>query len=179
MDILKSDPDIHTVIMTAYWAGPQIDHVAYVTVEQLGTPQSLQTSNANLGRGLQQTITELRAANKKVIVLEDVPVFTFDPVRRMISEYIPLRDYIGRHLFRPNARTGMALKQETYADEQRNAAEIVRSFAAENIASVFDPTSNLCTADSCEFFDQAPLYGDKQHVTRAGARRAITGLSLP
>ena len=178
--ILVSDPSIRVVIMTAYWAGPQIDHSGYVTPNQLGTLPSQTVSWMNLARGLKDTITELRGAKKKVVILEDVPVFTFDPVRRTISDYIPVRSYVARHLFRPRANRGVAAKQETYLGPERTSAEILQRVAKAELVPVFDPTKNLCVREQCKFVDaNVLLYGDKQHVTRRGARLAITGLKLP
>lgn len=180
MKILTSDPNIRVVIMTAYWAGPQIDRVGYVAADQLGTIPSEQVSEANLERGLQTTLTRLRAAGKKVIIVQDVPVFTFDPVRRTISEYIPVRRYIGQRLFRWQATKGIAAEQETYVGPQLTSAEILQRVAHADLVPVFDPRINLCAREECRFLQStALLYGDKQHVTKLGARLALAGLELP
>lgn len=179
MKILTSDPSVRIVIMTAYWAGPEIDHVAYVTANQVGTVPSEEVSEANLERGLNDTLARLRAAGKKVIIVQDVPVFTFDPVRRTISEYIPVRRYIGQKLFGWQATEGVAAKEETYIGPQLTSARILQKIAAAHRVAVFDPEINLCAEEECRFLqDKNLLYGDKQHVTRLGARLALIGLDL-
>lgn len=180
MDALRSDPRVRTVVLTSYWAGPEVDHVSYVTADQVGTVPSREVSERNLARGLHDAVAELRSAGKKVVLVQDVPVFRFDPVRRMISDSIPVRSFIGRHLFRPVSDRSAARMDETYEAAQERAAKVVEEVAAEDRVELFDPGPNLCQQDVCRFLSgEGPLYGDPQHLTPLGAERAAAGFRLP
>lgn len=180
LQALRSDPSVRTVVLSSFWAGPEVDHVAYVTAEQVGTVPSEEVSERNLARGLHDAVAELRSAGKKVVLVQDVPVFRFDPVRRMISDSIPVRSFIGRHLFRPVADRSAARMDETYEAAQERAAKVIEEVAAEDGVELFDPRPNLCHEDVCRFLSgDGPLYGDPQHLTSLGAERAAAGFTLP
>jgi len=180
MRMIQSDPSVRIVVITAYWAGPEVDHVAYVTAAQIGTTPNEDVSRENLAHGLAATVSELRAAGKKVVLAQDVPVFAFDPVRRMICDLIPVRSYIDRHVFRVGGGRAAAPLSDTAEVPQRDASEIVQRVAAEQSVPLFDPRTNLCSKEACRFETAGePLYGDKQHVTERGALRAVAGLQLP
>lgn len=179
IQIIESDPSVRVVAITSYWAGPLIGGVGYSTGNHLDKVSTEAESLTNLSEGLKATIVSLRSSGRAVIVLQDVPAFRFDPVRRIESGLIPVRGFLARHLFWKSASRTEAPLAETFNDIQRRCGEIVQQAAASEGVPTFDPARNLCSDDKCKFVDGVvPLYGDNHHVTSAGAAVALAGLQI-
>lgn len=179
LSLLRRDPQVKTVVITAYWAGPTIDDVGYVTANDLSRSTPATDNDHELYQGLAGTVSALRASGKDVILIQDVPVFRFDPIRRMVSNSIPLRGYLASHLFASGGSESSAPRAETFEMAQRSAAQTVNEVADADSVAVFDPGTNLCSASRCRFVEEnVPLYGDKQHLTPAGAEKALVSLSV-
>ena len=178
LTLLEKDPHVQKVVITAYWAGPEIDDVVYIkpTVKKSVDERARAETYANLEQGLEETIQSLQHAGKQVILVRDVPVFGFDPMRRIWSQYIPIRRLLVRALF-PNADTeGTALLSETFTTQDTNAEKVITQVAQHQKVYLFDPKENLCSNGLCLYLQGVtPLYSDKQHVTFTGAQLALTG----
>ena len=62
-EYVLSDPDIKTIILDAYWNNRKNETPKYMS----------------LFDGLTKTIQNMHEHHKKVIIVDDVPVFSFDP----------------------------------------------------------------------------------------------------
>jgi len=179
LTFLQQDQRVKVVFITGYWAGPEIDRVGYVTADRLHKPTAGEQSDQNLALGLESIISSLHSAKKQVVLIMDVPVFTFDPMRRILSTATPARDYLARHLFPSMEGKDGAPFYETYIDQDEHAVAILKKVAGIESTLVFNPKVNLCSKDQCFFYNgQQPLYLDNQHVGIIGARRALTGLVI-
>jgi SGNH domain (fused to AT3 domains)/Acyltransferase family len=179
ISFLQHDPNVKFVVLAANWEGPDLDDASYVLSDRLNSRVTVEQSHQNLLRGLAATIATLQSAGKQVILIQDVPIFTFDPMRRILSMYIPVRGYLARHLFPPAGVQGKAPLSETFTAEGNAAAQIIDTIGATHQSSVFDPKPNLCAPDCLFFRDQYPIFFDREHVTPIGAQLALTGLTFP
>jgi peptidoglycan/LPS O-acetylase OafA/YrhL len=176
---LQQDQRVKVVVITGYWAGPEIDRLGYVTADRLHKPTAREQSDQNLARGLESMVSSLHMAKKRVVLIADVPVFTFDPMRRILSNATTARSYLARHLFPTMRAKDGAPFYETYRDQDEHAVAVLKEVAKADPTFVFDPKVNLCSKDRCFFFNgQEPLYFDNQHVGTIGAQRALKGLVI-
>ena len=178
LSFLEHDPRVRVVVLVGYWAGPEVQHLHYVPVDHPDSSPEIAESRRNLGLGLGATVSSLKSANKEVILLQDVPIFTFDPLRRIRSMYIPARTWLARHLFPSPETQGRASLSETYREQDEAAADVINSVAAQYNVSIFDPKKNLCSNDCLFFRDQRPLFWDEEHVTPVGGEVALAGLTF-
>lgn len=93
--IVQQDPHIKIVWLAGYWSAPFVEESegARFVIDGDKSTVTPTGSSANLQLGLRSAIAELEAAGKQVVVVKDVPLFNFDPVRRLRSEFIPARGF--------------------------------------------------------------------------------------
>ncbi len=73
----------------------------------------------------------------------------------------------------------MPLGERFQNAERRTLDEKFRSTFADD-AIYFSPFDNLCTEQGCLLLqERTPLFFDRDHLTRAGAARAVQGFPLP
>lgn len=176
-DIVRSDPRIETVVLAGYWSAPFSEGSRYQRVgdSMAATPSQ---SAENLGRGLADIVAALRLSGKHVIVLMDVPLFTFDPARRLRGSMIRVRGIMGRALMPSAHEEGSVSRYEVLSRYDDIASAIVEQ-AVGTSATIFDLKSSLCDAQTCAFYaDNQLLYFDMQHLSEAGAVRALRGMPL-
>jgi peptidoglycan/LPS O-acetylase OafA/YrhL len=176
---VENDPRIRTVILSAYWSAPFTEEVSGARYQLAGgRPATHEESVENLKHGLSDAVEILHASGKRVIVLEDVPLFRFDPVRRLRWTEIPVRGFLARLLTPDTEAVGSVPRSELLSKDDDLATAIVQQ-AASPTASMFDPKSNLCDAQACSFLaDGRLLYVDSQHLSTSGALLARRGLAL-
>ena len=81
--------------------------------ERVGRRTRRAETYTNLEQGLEETIQSLQHAGRQVIVVRDIPVFGFDPMRRIWSRYIPIR--------RPSSQRSLSQRgRRRYGAAQRN-----------------------------------------------------------
>jgi peptidoglycan/LPS O-acetylase OafA/YrhL len=180
MEIVRRDPRIETVLLAGYWSAPFVEESqgSRFAPNGDGSPVSPTESSANLEHGLNAAIAELKASGKRVVVLNDVPVFNFDPVRRVRSEFIPLRGFLAREFGEGGSEIGSVPRSVVDTPEDLRASSIVDR-AAGSSAEVIGLKQNLCNDWFCDFYaDGLLLYADPQHLSLAGSRRALEGIRL-
>ena len=80
---VANDPQISTVVLTAFWAS-QLDDL-HSDKGKAATP---------LSKALQDTIARLQKAGKRVILIQDVPTFSIDPYQVIVGSRMPARAII-------------------------------------------------------------------------------------
>lgn len=181
LSLIEKDPNIKKVVITAYWAGPEIDQIIYRDPDAATQrwPYVQSESYASLEQGLGGTISALQRAGKQVILVKDVPTFKFDPIRHIWARDIPMRRLLVNALFPAGDLKGTAPLSETFATEDANAEAAITAVAQHQNVPLFDPRINLCADGQCSFMEgETALYVDKQHVSVIGAEKALTGLPL-
>ena len=183
---LEANPRIRIVVLAGYWRASLFDPYEKYTgwIVTTNTPQtpmpSLEASTKIFFDSLLHTITSLQRSGKQILLLQDVPAFTEDPLWRSRTAALPLRQWLIHRLdphreIDPGSDTAME-------PEANEIARTVLSTASHSTgAATIDPELTLCgTATLCQYRDAAHLYyQDNQHVTLAGARAALRELTFP
>jgi hypothetical protein len=179
-DILK-DSQARVVILSASWANPfeeSADGVAYARAgDNAPSPQDNAT---NLDLGLRGLVGKLTAAGKQVVIIEDTPLFDFDPMRLRLADLIPLRRRLaGLVSVDPQIMPGLAAEAHI-VNAGAPSADIVRKVAVAlpGIRPI-EPFSILCGEAGCRFAGGDTLYYyDEQHLSAAGAAHVLEGFDL-
>jgi peptidoglycan/LPS O-acetylase OafA/YrhL len=169
-NLVEQDPKVRVVILAAYWAASRI----YGVTEDAAADLSVEEKE------LASTLSSLQASKKQIVVLQDVPIFKFDPLRRTRSHFIPLRDSLAR-LFSPSFDTwNQAPLSQVFLKQNQDTKQMLARVSTQFNVNLFDPMENLCTRDYCTFFDdQSLLYVDQHHCSPVGAKVAYSNLRLP
>ena len=131
-----------------------------------------------LERALDDTVTRLEKLGRRVVLMQDNPVLTFDPYARVMTKHMPARDAAARWLGDAPHDTTRATLAEM---EPRRADPILARVASRHPDTiVVDPWNGLCDTAGCRFRDLDHIfYFDGQHLTRSGALAAIPPIVLP
>jgi len=183
VDLIEADPTIKTVLITGFWsANFKSEDLGerFVRDGEAASSVSPAASRKNLEAGLDAAVARLESAGKHVVLIKDVPLFDFDPLRRMIANFIPLRRRLSRVLS-PGADldTGEAPTADVTNEVDPSAGIIDRVAAGHPLIQVVDPKPAFCTADRCRFAAGQDLYyTDYQHLSALGAMQALTGVQI-
>jgi peptidoglycan/LPS O-acetylase OafA/YrhL len=184
-DAIRSDPRIHVVILNAEWGGYlyrdwQDGWLAAVDAGAAEAP-SAEDARALFVRSLEETIRSLQSSGKQVVVVRDVPAFDVDPLWRVRTQQIPARRTLAAWLglrgaddpgFDVPASDPHAVLANSLLDEAVVAAKP---------AALVDLWPALCDASGeCAYRDgDKLLYDDANHLSAAGAMRAVRNFQLP
>jgi peptidoglycan/LPS O-acetylase OafA/YrhL len=173
MDILSRHPEIRTVVMTGYWSAPLIEASEGSRYTLAGAPAPVDPAENKsvLKAGLAAQVAKLRALDKRVIVLQDVPIFDVDPVAVVLRQAIPARDLLADLLGADAGSPSELNASVRFARQIETAQAVVASAVLSNEeVSLIDPKHFLCGKTGCEFAsDRQILYVDNQHLSPAGA----------
>ena len=78
LDYVVRHPDVKTVVLAGFWSN-------YLTLTEPGGGQT------SLSDALRRTIAALREGGRRVVLVQDVPVFTIDPYARVVGGMMPAR----------------------------------------------------------------------------------------
>ncbi len=168
------DPNVRTVILAGYWtaASPLQKGYGYVHVGETALGTSDQNWS-NFESGLTDTVRQLKARNKEVVLATDVPIFSIDPLMVAVGDTIPLRRRFERLLV-VNEEPGSEPQQTAVSPEERHADGILTRIAEKTGAHLLDLKRGLCDGAVCHYWlNGTPLYVDQQHLSAAGARVAL------
>jgi peptidoglycan/LPS O-acetylase OafA/YrhL len=183
LSYVLSRQDIKEVFLVGRWLDTVDRFVPNGSKEPLSAI-SFEQSAENLKQGLIAEIRALQAADKHVVLMDDIPTLPFDAMQVARYDYMPIRRAATELLLRgalPHASVdgsgrNAVSKDEISAELDNPFSRQVRSIQRE-IPSVdfFDPKEALCNADSCAFGDQSDFfYADNEHLSRMGALVAIS-----
>jgi peptidoglycan/LPS O-acetylase OafA/YrhL len=161
MDYLRAHPEITTVVLTGYWSSD---------MDPRGSAGPVPLATA-----LDRTITAIEAMGKRVVLVQDVPIFMFDPYARVVGDHLALRAALSRLA---NAPAGMrATDVERRGDPARPI--VAAALVTHPRVQLIDPYRNLCNRFGCAFAAPGTLYySDVQHLVAAGANEALKGVTL-
>ena len=133
-----------------------------------------------LSDALIATIAVLQGAGKRVLVVQDVPIFAEDPLWRFRSAKMPLRTWLINRLH-PWQPIDPGTDVEMHPFEDLAARQLVEGAAGTTGAGLFDLESTLRASPTTYRYrsDLHSFYADNQHLTPAGGQAALTGLTLP
>jgi peptidoglycan/LPS O-acetylase OafA/YrhL len=177
---VRRDPRIKTVWLAGYWSAPFVEELQgsrYVRTGQ-SSPVSAADSSAYFGSGLAATVAALQSSGKQVVILKDNPQFDFDPVRRVRANFVPLRGELTKVLTSDERGSNAAPRHQVSDGRDAMVSSVIDRMTGLS-TQVFDLNSNLCDKEFCYFYKgDLLLYTDPQHLSLAGARRALSGLQL-
>jgi hypothetical protein len=177
--LLENDARVKVVVIAAYWCEPEIEHGSYVRAGVHLATISNERSEQILRGGLTATMAELVAAGKQVVLVKDVPVFIFDPLRRIQLHYIPLRSFVATGHFPSGPLATVAPVSETYEAAEERTDKLLDDMVTSSNVHTLDPRPLLCTSAVCEYVrDMQTLYLDNNHLSQAGARQALSNFRL-
>jgi hypothetical protein len=162
-------PEVATVVLAGYWSDDLTLRAATPAGNSIATEGLLTAALAN-------TIARLQGLGKQVIVVQDIPTFSFDPYGRAVGNALPLRRLASLALAPRWPDQSSAPLGEVNPDHARS---IVATAAHARKAMLIDPMRTLCTAIACRYRDNASIYYfDFQHLTRTGAIAALRGTAF-
>ncbi|MFP7606180.1 SGNH hydrolase domain-containing protein [Serratia quinivorans] len=169
IELITSNEKIKTVIISAFWDSGVDDIDGGYTVINSG-----QNGLSALASGLNDVIQNLTNADKKIILVMDVPFLNFNAVRAIDNQQIPLRRAANQFI-QPTPLDNESTDDYRLPKEKVNT--LLTSVAKAQHIEVFNPTKNLCDTAGCKFkSNNRPLYYDDQHLTYLGSAHALNGM---
>lgn len=167
---LIRDKHISTVIIAGFWQSGLMEGKAPWLSES--TPK-LRPEQA-LQQGLEETIIRLQQAGKRVIVLGDIPVMNFTPVKRVMRCFSRIFAYA-------NPQTPGICEFTGYDGiEPDNASSLLSTVTLQQNAVFASLQEALCDGESCRFAESTHIYyKDTQHLTRYGADKVLKNTLIP
>ena len=160
---VERHPEIEVVVLASYWPSDM-------------TLTDGKGATVPLAGALDATVARLTAAGRRVVLVDDVPSFRFDPYSRVVGDMIPARAAAQRWFARTPG-VFAAHGEEIFEDP---ATPLLRSIAnARPGVTFFDTKARLCGQEGCRYGAPDTLYYfDFQHLTATGAGAATEGFSL-
>ena len=130
--------------------------------------------------GLTRTLDALRAAGKRVIIVQDVPDWGFDPLKIALADAIPARGAMARPFDADVGTSNTGRVAAARIARHPEVTHIVSDVAAGRAqVQVWDPFPAFCGPSECVFaVAGTPLFFDKDHLSPTGADLALRGLDL-
>lgn len=174
---------VRVVIMTGVWTSPFKRYGGNTLIGDEGS-QGVSSASDSVRKlfsvSLANAVRPLCDAGIKVVLIDDVPVFSFDPLMRYRTSVIPARRWMASMLGEYHNDMGFAAPDQSQAAD--TATELMKSVQLQFPGvELIDLRSVLCREhDSCHYFAEGKLfYRDPNHVTVDGAKYALRGFSLP
>ncbi len=173
---ILQDENITTVILAARWAyyaqtrrfAGEAGGRAYLTRHKWAFV-SVEKSQENFTRGLQETTTQLMAAGKHVILLGQIPEFGFNPPR-----------CIKMSILTSASNSVCKISINDVRKRQAHSEQLLRKIAAANPMIRYVHTSDVfCNESVCSPLLEGKIaYKDDDHINALGARHALRALRL-
>ena len=157
------DRDVSVVVISG--AAPKPQDQRYRRDRDLLHPVAIEVA---IPEGLGSLIKLFQAAGKAVVVVGDVPQFSFDPMRHLTTEALPPRRLIAR-------ATGTFLRtadgrSSDVMHEYEGPSKLLEIVALKHGAEFIDLRQQFCNVHGCAFSkDGVPLFFDSHHLSEAGA----------
>lgn len=156
---------IETVVLAARWAlstsGARYKNESgrSVVLVDLESDVKEQANIDLVDVGLRRTVAALKRLGKRVVVVKQVPEIGYD---------VPSANYSAK-LSGRNVNEAIAPKTVEYTQRTADAHRIIDKLRDESLLLVVDPSSLLCSTDSCDVaIDGMPLYRDDHHLSLRG-----------
>ena len=152
----------------------------YAPVEHPSKYNSEKASARNLKIGLTHLVRHLTSAGKSVFLVEDNPIFDFDPVRWTVTQKLPVRLQLEQIVsYDPVDLSGRSsiVHVVNYNDVSNTFVHEVQAAIAG--VQIVDPFVTLCAKAECAFANPRGLYYfDEQHLSTLGATIALRSLRI-
>jgi peptidoglycan/LPS O-acetylase OafA/YrhL len=175
MNYVLSRPDIRIVALLAGWGGR-----IYVPDQLSGSPtaQSSDQNTANLTAGLKNEIEDLESVGKRVVLIDDFPEFTFDPVESVRYRRMPLRRALNRLLLSDEPEQWQSTSQDASLElipaKRAASAEFVGLAKRDSKLTLVSLNDQFCQKGQCNFATDSELYYfDGDHLSDVGAMKVM------
>jgi peptidoglycan/LPS O-acetylase OafA/YrhL len=186
--LLAADKRVRVVILTANWKDSFVKPRQRLETdrgwivargENNGAPPAPEVAAQLLSSHLDQTIRTLEASGKRVILMQDVAMFSVYPTWHVLMEYLPVRRW-AFGLLRPGVVADTDSDEADHFQEDKRARALIQSEGVSTGSSVFDLEAALCTSPgTCRYrLGDDVLYTDSQHLSPAGASFALRRFRL-
>ena len=182
--LLQANRGIPIVILAASWAAPfnrtwMDGWLTPDSAPQASTP-SLEASRQLFTESLAASIRALLKAGKQVIVVEDTPNFTFDPMMTVRTARIPARRALAYWLGAAEAADPGVAPPVAEPSIPLSIALLEQTAAQLPGVTLLDPKPALCASSTqCMYRDgDSLLFIDSSHLSPEGASRALCDLRL-
>jgi hypothetical protein len=170
MDTILAAPSIHTVVLAnvgSFYLGHSLSpqHRGAHAPSRYRLDDGSGEANARVyARGLRRTVEALRAAGKQVVLVMDMPQFSFFPVR-CIDRPITFEA--------PRAPTPCAAPKQPMLDAQADYRALLTQLATDDPGILlYDPYPAFCDAAQCFMAEPGMLYyRDSHHLSMRGATK--------
>jgi peptidoglycan/LPS O-acetylase OafA/YrhL len=175
LQAVHDNPDIKVVFVAGYWSAPFAEeHLGqrFIASDRPGVSVTPEASRTFLRTGIDATVAYLAAAGKTVVLVKDVPMFSFNPVRAVAAQAIPARRQLAEALHMPPSGDGRSAADFTLTNRDDLSHRYIDEAGRHApYPLVLDPAATLCTQGQCRYGDGSHLfYVDFQHLSTAGAR---------
>jgi peptidoglycan/LPS O-acetylase OafA/YrhL len=182
--MIVSDSRIRTVILAGRWSDPFLDGnvepLLNASLAGAHRRPSLSAENNLFVDALSKNISALDAAGKRVVLVEDVPNFDFDPLCSLRTTQIPIRRMLASWMTQGNYSPGLA--HASFVDAVERSDEALKTVHSRfQNAELIDLRPMFCDGRGmCSYMHGGRLlYSDGQHLTPDGAFYALRGGTLP
>ena len=174
LELIRANESLGTVLLAARW-GLSTEGVRYQgeagSVVFIADDQSNQIgfeeNRAVFHRGLERTLSELRALGRQVVLVGPVPEVGWN-----VPQALAMQSHTGiQRTIRPT--------REAFHDRQAFVIETMATLGPAYGATIVLPHESLCSEEPCRIESGGrPLYRDDDHLSQFGAR-AISSLFEP
>jgi len=182
-DLIVSDQRIRIVVVTGKWAAPFHEGNAYPLISASlpeTTAPSIATIRDTFAESLFASVVALRSAGKRVIVLDDVPQYNFDPLLRYRSARIPLRHALA--VWMKNGDDDDGLAAPAFVSAANTTSELLNLTVGKLPGvQILALKSSFCNQRNlCVYMESGQLlYADDNHLTLEGTKIALQTFRLP
>jgi len=165
------------VLLVGYWSASfeSTDQGGrYIGAGQNGKDVSIAQSWGHFEGGLESVVRLLQSHGKRVLLVDDVPRFSFDPLLAVRTQAIPARRVLAEFLRGPDLESGQEIESLTIDAPDQRATTIISAIAARTGAIIVNLPDGLCGDLVCRYTnDGVSLYVDPQHLSMSGAAYAL------
>jgi peptidoglycan/LPS O-acetylase OafA/YrhL len=185
LDLLQSDSRIRIVILAGEWTDSfeqgAMDSWLITDPESGQEPLSRDAASAVFRRSLTASIQGLQTTGKKVIVLEDVPTFSFDPVLKVRTTQIYARHELAMWMGAEGVSDSGYAPADKAASIAAANAQLELALASMHGVELIDLRPGLCRINNeCAYrAGNRIFYSDPDHLTADGAQYALRNFHLP
>jgi peptidoglycan/LPS O-acetylase OafA/YrhL len=190
LSLLEANHNIRIVFLASSWdtpfnrstpgPGERRWWLTGMSAKSNETP-TLDASRELLKHSLAATIQSLQASGKQVVVFEDVPKFSVNPVSRVRTASIPVRQALAAMLGTGDASDPGFASPEMVSENAMIDSAIEQAVVGLQGVALYDLRPEFCSSTShCVYRDGGRLlYSDRNHLTAYGSRYALRDFRFP